>query len=64
MPYWMQRAGFVTSIENNRQWFEAMASMKNEKVKSILDETDGFPFRIRKESVRLGRAIRQTVIRR
>lgn len=47
--YWMQRAKTVTSIENNRQWFEAMSSMKNEKVKLILDETDGFPFRIRKE---------------
>lgn len=48
--YWMQRAKSVTSIENNRQWFEAMSSMKNEKVKLILDETDGFPFRIREET--------------
>ena len=48
--HWTQRAKSVTSIENNRKWFEAMSSMKNEKVRLILDETDRFPFRIRKET--------------
>lgn len=48
--YWMQRAKSVTSIENNRSWFEAMSGMKNEKVKLVLDETDQFPFRIRREA--------------
>jgi len=47
--HWMQRAKSVTSIENNRPWFEALSRMTNEKVRLILDETDGFPFQIRKE---------------
>ncbi|MGH8145549.1 MAG: hypothetical protein ACREPY_04375 [Rhodanobacteraceae bacterium] len=48
--YWMQRAEAVTSIENNRQWFDAMLQMKNEKVKLVLEETERFPFRIRDET--------------
>lgn len=48
--YWMQRAKTVTSIENNRQWFETMSGMKNDKVRLVFDESDQFPFRIRKES--------------
>ncbi|MGH8192435.1 MAG: hypothetical protein ACREP2_13445 [Rhodanobacteraceae bacterium] len=39
----------MISVENNAQWFEAMSSMKNDKVRLILDETDRFPFRIRDE---------------
>lgn len=45
--YWMQRAKSVTSIENNRKWFDTMSGMKNENVRLIFDETDRFPFQIR-----------------
>lgn len=48
--YWMQRARSVTSVENNRQWFDAMSRLKNDKVSLLLEEGDGFPFRIRHES--------------
>jgi len=48
--YWSQHAKSVTSIENNPQWFEAMSRIKNEKVRLIFEEADGFPFRIRDEA--------------
>jgi hypothetical protein len=48
--YWMQRAKSVTSIENNKQWFDAMSGMKNDRVRLILDESDQFPFQIRNEA--------------
>lgn len=48
--YWMQRAQSVTSVENNRQWFDAMLNMKNDKSTLVLDETDRFPFRIRDQA--------------
>jgi hypothetical protein len=47
--FWMRRAKSVVSIENNRNWHDAMSGMKNEKVRLILDESDRFPFRIREE---------------
>lgn len=47
--FWMQRAASVTSVENNRQWFDTMSRMKDSKSTLILDETDGFPFQIRNQ---------------
>lgn len=46
--YWMDRARSVVSVENNPQWFERVSQMKNDRVQLILDESDGFPFEIRK----------------
>lgn len=45
----MSRAGTVTSIESNRAWFDRMNQLKTPNVKLVLDETDSFPFQIRRE---------------
>lgn len=48
--FWMRRAASVTSIENNGQWFAAMAAMKADNVRLVLEETERFPLRIRDEA--------------
>lgn len=47
--YWMGRAKSVVSVENNRSWFNDISKLKNDVVKLVLDESDQFPFQIRKE---------------
>lgn len=44
--FWLKRCAQVVSVENNRLWYERMMQVKAGNLRMILDETDGFPFRI------------------
>lgn len=48
--FWMQRAQAVTSVENNRDWYDIMLRMKNDRSTLILESTDRFPFLIREQA--------------
>lgn len=47
--YWMDRAESIISIENNSAWFKRMSQLKKQNVQLVFDDTDGFPYQIRKQ---------------
>ncbi len=42
--FWMERAGRVVSVENDRTWYERLKSVVRGNVELRLEEDDGYPF--------------------